>query len=126
MRWASSRIDRRTIAVQGVVVGADPERRAGRDEVAVLAGRAASPRRSSGAVRTRAWSWFSAWVRALRALRCTIFNARNASTGPSWDFGVAVASPDCTARAGGDRVDDIGLAVPAADLPVRSTDLDHA
>ena len=29
-------------------------------------------------------------------------------------------------RAGrGDRVDDVGLAVPAADLPVRATHLDH-
>jgi len=56
-------------------------------------------RRSSGAVTSRWLIWFSAWVRALVALRVTTRRARKHSTAPSWVFGVALASPDSTARA---------------------------
>ena len=38
-------------------------------------------------------------MRDLIAERCTICNARNASTAPSWDFGAVVACPLITARA---------------------------
>ena len=50
---------------------------------------------------------------------------RNASTGPSWVFGVAGGLTGEHRAGRGDRVDDVGLAVAAADLPVRPRHLDH-
>lgn len=76
-------------------------------------------RSSSGAVAATVRSWSTACVRDLLALRWTIFSNRRASTGPLCAFGVADASPVSTARVRGDRIDDIGLAMPAANLPVR-------
>jgi hypothetical protein len=75
---------------QVVVVDPDPERRAGLDQLGRLE-RAQPGPKLSGAVATTVRSWLTAWMRDLVALRCTIFSSRNASTGPSWAFAVAVA-----------------------------------
>ncbi len=110
---------------QGVVVGADPERGAGRDQVAVL--QAAQPgaellgcgqdqgvelveRLGAGL----AGAALHHLQRPQRLDRAVVgLRGRGRVTGLH--------------RAGrGDRVDHVGLAVPAADLPVRAADLDHA
>jgi hypothetical protein len=73
----------------------------------------------------RVRSWSSDCVRALFALRCTTFSTRRHSTGPVVGLGsggglAGQHRPGC-----GDRVHDVGLAVPAPDLTVRAADFQH-
>ena len=80
-------------------------------------------RRSSGPVRTRALAWLIVRVRSPAALRLATISARMASTAPSRPFerrGPAGLGGPGSA----DRVQRVGLALPAAVLPVRTVHLD--
>ena len=70
-------------------------------------------------------SWFSACVRALVALRCSTFRVRSVRDRPVVGLGGGVDFPGQHHPSGRDRVDDVGLAVPAADLPVGSHHFHH-
>ena len=76
-------------------------------------------RDASGPVTIRALAWFVARVRSPSALRLATMRARAASTAPSRPL--RRASAGRTGQPGGaDRVQGVGLALPAAVLPNRS------
>ena len=85
--------------------------------------RANRARRSSGPVRIRALAWLIVRVRSRMAPRLAIISARIASTAPSRPFGAPRARPDWAAGRA-DRVQRVGLALPAAVLAVGAVDLD--
>src|SRR6185437_8608644 len=86
--------------------------------------RANRARRSSGPVTIRALAWLIVWVRSERALRLATISARIASTAPSRPLGRATGPARLGRPGRADRIQRIGLALPAAVLAVGAVHLD--
>lgn len=79
----------------------------------------------SGAVTSRAWIWFIAAPRALRAEDRSVSRIRIDSTRPSRSFGVANPCPDRAVTPRLERVERVGFAAAAACAAVGLGDLEN-